>query len=393
MKLKQILILSLTIIILTGCSDKKDTQKRTKINGRSLSALVEEALWGSDEANYELSGLVSPGTPPPGQFNKLKIDSVFLNNSKFFSVLIEYPNPLFNTLAVYDEKLNLYLLDNSLNGNITVHWDALSGKKYLIAYENFVSKDILKLGRISLYTFRDSLLQLVYRGFSKLDKAGKIYTQTIESISDESISTSIKSSVKSDINNKADIFYYDKEKHRYISNANIFNTFILNEIKNAKWLIEKPELTVETAGVTNPVNKTGTNKESESSDVNFEGFQIEPGLGWKVLKNISVSENLESKLTGTKILSEKLGAQITILKLPAGTTAEKYVKYKFGKPTKGDYKVRSTKLLKTGKNYIQYTEHSCGNKTYILILQAPKNTFNKYKNIYDEIQTSFFIEC
>ncbi len=379
-------------IILPGCSENSNETETKKITAAGLQKLFEDALWGSSEANMQLSGIINPDTPPTDSFNKFEIDSFTVNGKKYFTVLIEYPVPVYNILAVYDDELNLYLYDNSLNGNIAVKWQKIGDKNFLIAFEKFISKDLLKLERLSLYAFQDSSLNLVYRAFSKLDKAGDVYTHTIDSIDDEMISTSIKSNKRSSINNKADVFYFDSDKKRYISSADIFNNFVMNEIKNAKWLIEKPELTIETAGKFE-TNEESTRQVTGTMNRGFEGFQIEINSDWKVVENVSVKANLKRKLTGTRFINENLGAQVTVFKLPAGKTAERYVRYKFGKPTQGDYKVRSTELIESGKNYIRFIEHSCGGKNFILMIEAPKNTYKANEKIYDDIETSFFIEC
>ena len=98
-------------------------------------------------------------------------------------------------------------------------------------------------------------------------------------------------------------------------------------------------------------------------------------------------------MEGVRYINDKIGATITIIQLPERSTASQFVKYKFGKPTKGDYRVRRTKIIESGKNFIQFFEHSCANKTFILLLQTPKYTYDKNKQTYNEIVTSFFIEC
>jgi len=98
-------------------------------------------------------------------------------------------------------------------------------------------------------------------------------------------------------------------------------------------------------------------------------------------------------LEGVRYINDKIGVTITIIQLPEGSTASQFVKFKFGKPTKGDYRVRSTEIIESGKKFIQIFEHSCANKTFILLLQTPKYTYDKNKHIYNEITTSFFIEC
>jgi len=389
---KNLLIIIFSLLFLYSCSEKPKEEEPEKINGMILSKLVEEALWGSEKANYRLSGLVKPDTPPPDEYNKLKIDSVVTKEGiKFYSILIEYPNPLHNVLAVYNENLLLYLLDNSLNGNIVTEWKNISGKLYLIASENFVSKDLLKLSRISLYSMINERFYLVFHSFTKLDKAGKIYQQSIETINNNSIVTRLSSKRKTKLNNKKVTFNFNSYERKYISEKDIFTNFVLKEIKNAKWTIEKPELKLET--IKKNEQSTKQKETTEYTAVELKGYQVTLSSDWNNLIGIAVTDHLISRLEGVRYINDKIGATITIIQLPEGSTASQFVKYKFGNPTKGDYRVRSTEIIESGKNYIQFFEHSCSNKTFILLLQTPKYTYDKNKHTYNNIVTSFFIEC
>jgi hypothetical protein len=391
---KNLLIIIILVVLVYGCTETTDNNETKKINGKVLSKLVEDALWGSSEANFKLSGLVRPSTPSPDKYNRLVIDSsVTYTGIKLYSVLIEYPNPLHNVLAVYNDTLNLFLQDNSLNGNLVARWDSISNKLYLITSENFISKDILKLSRLSLYAMIDDKFYMVFRSFTKLDKAGEIYQQTIENINSNAIVTRIDANKEPRLDNAVDTFYYNSSKHDFTSSENNFSTFILDEIISGKWTIEKPELSLETVDYTSNIIRSEVANQSDDIAVEMKGFQISLSSDWNNAIGIAVTDHLISKLEGIRYINEKLGAQITVINLPEGSSASQFVKYKFSKPTKGDYRVRSTNLLDSGNNNIQFFEHSCANKTFILLLQAPKYTFKKTKHIYDEIITSFFIEC
>ncbi len=370
---RNLLIILFALLFLYSCSDKPKEEEPEKINGKILSKLVEEALWGSEKANYRLSGLVKPDTPPPDEYNQLKIDSVVTKEGiKFYSILIEYPNPLHNVLAVYNENLLLYVLDNSLNGNIVTEWKNISGKLYLIASENFVSKDLLKLSRISLYSMIKGKFYLVFHSFTKLDKAGKIYQQSIENINDNKIVTRLSSNRKSKLNNKKDTFNFNSSEHKYISEKDVFTNFVLKEIKSAKWTIEKPELKLETIK-----KKQQTTKQTETTEyaaVELKGYQVTLNSDWNNPIGIAVTDHLISRLEGVRYINDKIGATITIIQLPEGSTASQFVKYKFGNPTKGDYRVRSTKIIESGENYIQFFEHSGENKILYQVVEGTTGT-------------------
>lgn len=401
--IQKFIVFFLLIIFAISCGEKKKVEQPLVVDGKILKKMVEEALWGSKKSNYRLSGLIQSDSPSPEEANRLNIDSASdRSGKKLYSVLIEYPDPSFNILAVYDKELVLYLQDNSLNGNIAGEWQTYSDKLYLVASEDFLSKDFLKLSRISLYTFIDSKLDLVFRSFTKYDKVGESYRQTIDKISSTQIATHINTAnKKSKLDNVTDYFDFDATKNKYVSSQNTFSNFILNEINKADWKLEKPELIkqvseeikteTKNAGVEEAKNKSTS--QTENIIANPKGFQISLNSDWSAPVATAVSEYLISRLDGFKYVNSKLGAQVMVIQLPDGSSSAQFVKYKFGKPTKGDYKVRQTEKIESGNNQIQFFEHSCDQKSYLLLFVAPINTFENNKNLYNGIINSFFIEC
>jgi hypothetical protein len=391
--LKHILLTLSILLIVAGCSNDSYDSGISNVDGKKLKKLVEDALWGSVTANSMLSALINPETPSPDYLNQLAIDStVNTSGLKLFSVLIEYPNPKHNILAVYDENLNLLLEDNSLNGNIAVKWENLSGKLYLAASENFLCKDILKLSRLSLYSTVSKKVDLVFRAFTRLEKAGKIYQQYIKNTSSVAIVTRIISNTRFKLNDATDTFRFNSFTNEYSSSDNSFNQFVMLEINSANWPLENPELKIDTAEIEQVIEDANTNNDTETF-TDIDGYQVSLNSDWNDPIRISVINYLISKLEGIRYINEKLGAQITVIELPDGSSSSQFVKYKFKYTSQDKYHVRSTDLLKSGKNLFQFFEHSCSNKTYLLLIQAPKYTYEKNKIFYDEVTNSFFIEC
>ena len=390
---KIFLITLFTVLFTVSCNEQKN-EVQQKVSGPALYKLVIDALWGSEKANYNLSELVKSNSPINAAYNQLTLDSIVTESSKkFYYVLIEYPNPLYNLLSVYDEYLNLYLHDNSLNGNIVAKWQTISAKQYLVASENFITKDFLKLSRLSLYRFIDGKFYLVFRSFNRFVNANNIYDQEIKNITDTSIVTRITSKSRSKLNNKTDTFTYNIKEHRYISNKNIFSNFVLNEISDASWITEKPELTIETFENEGAESLNNDQNTKENVKAEMKILPLSLNSDWNDAVRISITEHLKSKLDGYRYINEKLGSQITVIPLPEGSNGTQFVKYNFGQFTKGKYHIRSTEMIEVGNNFIQLFEHSCRDKLFILILEVPKYTYGNNKKLYNDIVSSFSIDC
>ena len=149
--MKRLAFFTILIFIITSCSDKTEIPESGVVNGNMLQSLVNEAVSGSIGANRLLSGLIDDEVSGRQDYNQIKIDSFYLEGRTFFFFFFEYPNPTLNLFAVYDQYLEFYLLDESLNGNITAKWKKLDDKNLILVSEKFVSKDHLKLERLSMY--------------------------------------------------------------------------------------------------------------------------------------------------------------------------------------------------------------------------------------------------
>jgi hypothetical protein len=272
MKLSTLLLV--LILIVTSCSDNTEVPESGIVNGNMLQSLVREAVSGSIGANRLLSGLIDDDVSERQNFNQVKIDSFYLEGKIFFSVVVEYPNPTLNLFAVYDQYLTFYLLDKSLNGNITAKWKNLEDKHIILVSERFISKDILNLERLSIYFVDGLSAGLLFRSLNMFKMDGKEYFQTVTSISDEYIITTITGSSQDGLTSKADTFYLNTISGDYLSPNNYFSSFVRNQIKNYNFEPANPQLTSTT-------ESTGMPRLEKDK----KGFRIGASKDWKEINN------------------------------------------------------------------------------------------------------------
>ena len=175
-------------------------------------------------------------------YNQLYIDSLFIGDKHFFSVLLEYFDPSLNLFAIYDGDLNFLLLDKSLNGYLSSEWNKMEDRKFIFVQERFLTKDVLSLDRLSIYEVFDSSASMVYRSLSQFIKDNKTYNQTVESITPNFILTKISGGNESTKTSLVDTFYFNSESKNYTSEKNIFNNYVKQEIGDFSWVITKPEI-------------------------------------------------------------------------------------------------------------------------------------------------------
>jgi hypothetical protein len=230
-------VIVLSCLLFWGCNSD-DSQ----INKAELRKLIIEGLAGDTDANVRLKGLISNKHIGKSDYNQLFIDSLYIGDKHFYSVLLEYFDPSLNLFAIYDGGLNFYLLDKSLNGYLSSEWAEHGNRKFVFVQERFLTKDVLTIDRFSIYEVFDSSASLIYRALSQLVKDNETYNQTVESITPNFILTKINGVNESEKNAVVDTFYFNFDQKKYQSKKNTFENFVKKEIREYNWIITKPEI-------------------------------------------------------------------------------------------------------------------------------------------------------
>ena len=120
MKIITLLFLLLISLEFISCSEQKTETITRRYTEDQIRSFVYNAVKGDKNANDSLSGLIDYYLPVNDKFNNLDIKQFVSSNGKhFFTVLLEYPNPVYNRFAIYDSVLNALLFDKSLNGKLS----------------------------------------------------------------------------------------------------------------------------------------------------------------------------------------------------------------------------------------------------------------------------------
>lgn len=237
--MKKIIIpLLLVLVLAAGCSKEGTSKKLTPGN---LKETVAQAISGNKEANSALQGLVDETLPFNSSYNTLTADSFKSNGQRYYYVMLEYSNPVYNRFAVYNSKFNLLLMDKSLNGDVAMDYFVKDDVTFIKLAESFISKEALSLKRLSLYKIGQDNVKLVFRSFYSLSKPDAFFSQELGTISKDSIVTEI--SVPENVSMvKMDKFVYSPQKERYVSENNYFDNIIKQQVKDFDFPATLPEI-------------------------------------------------------------------------------------------------------------------------------------------------------
>ena len=392
-------------LLVTGCSQKPENQK-SPLSKKILENTILRAINGVKTANDSLSNLIDYSLPLNSNYNQLSIDSTLFNDNRvLFTILITYNNPIYNRFAVYNSNLEPELIDKSLNGNIYEEKLRINGNNFLKLTEDFLSKDIFNLTRISLYKVDSNSVNLVFRIFSKLKERRRIYTQDITEITNDRIKTKLNSTVRSKLRNKSDVFSYSTVTKRYEPSNNLFYNYIFNKISKSRVKLKLPMITdkqsaLASVGLTPEQILTSNEIVTKSPN----GFSISLSERWKRFDDFMIRTHLIKGKKGTRFLNSVLGATISIIKIDNNEDISEYTKYPFVNETNNPLarlgngvlrtnglKRKSTERMIYGKSFFQLFEYINTEQKFLLILEGSKYTYNKYEKLYNNILNSFKI--
>ncbi len=380
---------------LAGCSLFENKSSKEDISLKRLKAMTVSAVNGDKTDNGKLSNLVDLSLPVNTNYNSLSVDSLTAGKKKYYLVILQYPNPLYNRFAVYDSTLKCYLIDKSLNGYFVASNMVIKNDDFIKIVENFNSRDVLNLNRLTLYKFSRTGVNIAFRSFIKLEKEGTEYDQVISEIAKDRIKTDITSTRRSVIDNKSDIFIYDSSLHKYISVNNLFDDFVIDQVNSFNHNDEQPEIKNYQSAMESVGKNIYADTISNAANVSSRyGFSLTIGEDWKEKKDLVISDYFTKQLKGSQYLNEKIGAVITVVKIVPEDSAEMYLRnYKLSRKSEGKYKVRYSQRYIEGHEFVQFFEYACGNNKYVLVLKSSKYTYERFRKVFENIINSFTMDC
>ncbi len=381
----------LTILILSACN-KDIKQNISPFNGSVLKTLVDQSLHGDSSSGDKLRGLFTFVAKDFSTYNNIFIDSIQVNKNKFYSILVENQNPLYNLFAIIDRNKKLYLKDESLNGYLNSNWKKSGSKIFAVVDESFRSKDVIMLDRISYYSIDSLGVSLVFRQFTKIKTPQKEADQIIVFVSDSSIHTEIFDSSASSKPEK-DIFRFNVSKNKYLSSKNKFDTLVVSEVNRLNIDANEPQI-VDYQSIRHLIDETNNLVKVDSSTlINDNDFEIKFDNQWKKLGGYTIANLLKKEMKGFKFINTKIGAGISMFKITPNDSLEGYFDKTLIIQTNGKKTQRETEEFDDTKNRYKLFEYSCPAKKIILILEAPKATYENYRDIFNNIFKSFKVKC
>lgn len=384
-------LIILTNLILISCDTKEDKKLSLKYSSSQIRQVVLDALKGNEDKNNLLSGLADLSLPVNLDYNKLQIDSFVIDNKIFYPVLLEFPNPAYNRFAVYDENLKCFIIDKSINGFTKIKFYKTASFNFISLTENFLTKDTIEVQRLSLFKMADDSINLSFRTFTKVIFLKEDLTQEINSITNNYITTVIRQSRIDDNNFIADTFFYNENHNAFTSSDSRFDELVKDKIKLFRLTPKKKFL-----NSSDDIDKLRAESFTSSSDdiiSESKGYSINLDSTWQEIQNFSITQNLKKEIRGVRYVNNRLGTTISIARISASDSAESYITQPLPNKTSGEYRIRFSNAFEQSKSILLFIEHSCKDKKFIIIVEAPKFTYPQNKHIYEDILNSFFIEC
>lgn len=378
------------MIIISSCKSQVD-EKPFEFNGESFETIVRNAISGDENSKNILDGLFTFDTKLK-TFNKIDVDSIEINNINYYTLLLENQNPVYNLFAVVDKNMNLILKDESLNGYLKLNFKKSGSRRFAVVTENFNSKDVIELNRVSYYLLEQYSSDLVFRQFIKIKTPSKEAEQVISVISDTAIITSIFYPAAKNSKTSKDVFRFDVATDRYLSANNLFDSLVVKEIRSLNIQTKNPQIT-DGESILRFFNNNQSLSDLGNVKLSEKDFVIDLDSTWKKLGSVTISNLVKQKVTGSKYISGKMGALISLAAIAPTDSAENYFNETLNNKYQYNSSMRSSDKLIDNKNIYQLYEFSCPTKKILMILETPKSSYELNKDHYDQIIRTFLIKC
>jgi len=384
--------ISALLLLFLAISCKEEVKETPLvINGQSIYTLIKNSLSGDENSKKIIDGLFTFDVELK-TYNKIDIDSIEINNINYYTLLLENQNPIYNLFAIVDKDLNLILKDESLNGYLNLNFKKSGSRRFAVITEDFNSKDIIQLNRISYYSLEQYSSELVFRQFTKIKTPTKEAEQVVSVISDTAIVTSIFYPASKTSKTSKDVFSFDVAIDKYVSDKNLFDSLVYKEVRGLNIQTNNPQIT-DAESILRFFNGKDPNISTHRISISESDFEIVLDSTWKKLGSITISNLVKQKLNGLKFISGKMGAGISVAAIAPTDSAENYFNEVLKNRDETKSVMRFSDKLIDNKNIYQLYEFSCPTKKILMILETPKSTYELNKAHYEEIIKSFLIKC
>lgn len=383
---------SILFLLFLAISCKEEVKETPFIvNGQTIYTLIINSLSDDENSKKIIEGLFTFDAELE-TYNKIDIDSIEINNLDYYTLLLENQNPVYNLFAIVDKDLNLILKDESLNGYLKLNFRKSGSRRFAVITEDFNSKDVIELNRISYYSLEQYTSELVYRQFTKIKTSTKEAEQVISVISDTAIVTSIFYPASKNSKTSKDVFSFDVASNKYVSDKNLFDSIIYKEVRSINIQSKNPQIT-DAESILRFFNDQDPKDSILQVSISENDFEIILDSTWKKLGNITISNLVKQKINGLKFISGKMGSEISLAVIAPTDSAENYFNEVLKNSKELNSVMRYSDKLIDNKNIYQLYEFSCPTKKILMILETPKSTYELNKAYYEEIIKTFLIKC
>lgn len=389
-----VFLISIGFLFFTSCGKSGRSEV---FSGTELKNLVISSMEGSRENNELIGKLFDFSIPLMKEYNTLVIDSIIVPPAvRYYYVLIEFPNPLYNRFAVYDSSGAMRLMDKSLNGYLKALKYGDQKNTLLTITERFTSKDIIKLERINFYYFSKDTVSLALKTFTAYNDSINDYRQSFMGFSNGRLSAILSSNTKKPLQPAEFSYVLDSVKCRFLTQVTFFDDSLQSMILSKKGNFSKMQMVDKKSALQENEQIVAIDSSHKYNNVQDKkaGFSLSlPPEGWKIQKNVYLSSQLKRPVQGTLYSNEVQGAKISVLEIKDTEVAENYVNYTLDQVVQKFYTVRFTEKIPVARLYFRFFELSCVNKKFLVIFEVPKAAYEKNLEKYQDIINSFSIDC
>ncbi len=363
-QLKYALKYGAVIILLftTGCSKPDPVYKVDKTSGSEIISLFDAYINGDEKAESRLRDPFELNILDAKYYRKAEIDSISLDGSKYYALLLQHKDPAHSKFLIYNDTLGLLLQDRNMAGSLLLKKIFIGEKEFFSIVQKYSVKTIINAEKLKIYDIRDGRGSLLFDNFTEVSSPTLYGSLKIVSKKAEPLSVSFNLYGNTTSFKSLKIEYSDDGK--LSSNLNKWKELLAAHM-------QKFNTKEEIIPITEQLPKYYNTK--------FDLLRMYLPEKWEVKNGVEIKSLFENKVTGTVASRKNKDISVFIFDLERNSPIRVYIKnIQFDLLSdEFNYSLYASAPVKDEESVTRFILARCENEEYLVALRC-KEPF--YKN-------------
>ncbi len=352
------------LIAFYGCGKPDPVFKVKKTSGSEIIALFDAYINGDEKAESRLRDPFELNILDAKFYRKAEIDSITLEGEKYYGLLLQHKNPLYNKFLLYNDTLGLLLHDKNLAGSLLLKKLFIGEKEFFSIIQKFSVKTIINVEKLKIYDVLHGRASVLFDNFTEVSSPSLLGIMVVNSAKSQPLSVSFKLYGSNATFKPVKIEY--TEDGKLSGNLSNWKDLLAGHMK-------KFSTKEEIIPITDMLPKYYNTK--------FDLLRMYLPEKWEIKNGVEIKTLFEEKVTGTVASRKNKDISVFIFNLSKNSPVRVYIKnISFNLLSdEYSYSLYASDPVKEDDLLTQFILSRCENEEYLVAIRC-KSDF--YKNNY-----------